>query len=135
MVNINMYKIAKAKLSPNLTCVKERQCQIVVVCVLQLRTHTQYSHKSQGSTTRPLCASSTHTVLTRSSPQRSHHKRSKWPTVRPTTVSPRLCTCSGGPTIGWLVQLLVGRLFAQVVQHSNHWLGDYLLRWSGGWVP
>ena len=64
MVNINMYKIAKAKLSPNLTCVKERQCQIVVVCVLQLRTHTQYSHKSQGSTTRPLCASSTHTELT-----------------------------------------------------------------------
>ena len=106
-------------------------------CVSFAAAYSQYSHTVliQGSCTRPLCACSTHTVLTQSSPQRSHHKRSKWPTVRPTTVSPRLCTCSGGPTIGWLVQLLVGRLFAQVVQHSNHWLGDYLLRWSGGWVP
>ena len=120
-------------------CVKDCQCQIVShfdICEGTpmpnsgcVRFAAAYSHTvlTQGSSTRPVCASSTHTVLTRSSPQRSHHKRSKWPTVRPTTVSPRLCTCSDGPTIAQVVQPLL--------RWSNHWLGDYLLRWSGGWVP
>ena len=117
--------------------VKDCQCQIVShfdICEGTpmpnngcVRFAAAYSHTAltQGSSTRPLCASCTHTVLTRSSPQRSHHKRSKWLT----TVSPRLCTCSGGPTIAQVVQPLVGRLFAQVVRWLGalaNWLGDHL---------
>ena len=110
-------------------CVKDCQYQIVShfdICEGTpmpnsgcVRFAAAYSHTvlTQSSCTRPLCASSTHTVLTRSSPQRSHHKRSKWPTVRPTTVLPRLCTCSGGPTIAQVVRWLGA---------VANWLGDHL---------
>ena len=103
-------------MSRTLTYVKERQCQIVVVWVLQLRTHSTHTLYSYKAPVQGLCVP---LVLTQYS-HAAHHRG-------------HITSGQSGQLCGQR-QSRLGCAPAQVVQPllrwSNYWLGDYLLKWS-----